>query len=902
MPELKSRLQVALADRYRIEGEIGAGGMATVYLAQDLRHDRRVALKLLRPELSAVIGAERFLAEIKLTANLQHPHILPLFDSGEADGFLFYVMPLVEGESLRGRLDREKQLPVADAIRIATEIASALGYAHRHGVVHRDIKPENILLHDGQALVADFGIALAASKAGGSRMTETGMSLGTPYYMSPEQAMGEREITGRSDIYALGAVLYEMLTGDPPFTGSTAQAIVARVVTESPRPLHAQRHTIPPHIETAVLTALEKLPADRFGTAAEFAEALAGRGNSAVVTAAAPSTGPAATARMPSVAPARASAARWKWAAIGALALLAIVTAAAGWAWTRPKPAAVVNRYSILLRTTETLRPSAIGGNIAISPDGNRVVYVGAADGGTRFWLKEHDKLRPTPIAGTENGLSPFFSPDGSQVGYILNGRTLRIAPLNGGPPVNLTDTLNASGADWGTDGYIYTELQEGLGRIRATGGPIEVLFRLSDEKHEIGAEYPNVMPDGKGLVFRRRLAGQPANDFEIMEMAIPSGTPRQLIRGVYARYVSSGHLLVVTGDGKLLAVPFDPVKRVLTGPAVAVMDGMLRTGPFEVNFGVSSNGTLVYTSGGSAALNSTWWVNRDGTAAQMDSTWDPQGNIGALALAPDGKSLAVTVARGAASDIWVKQLPTGPFSRITFGDTVHFRPSWAADGKSLIYMNDQGSGAGQPTMSRADGTGSPRQLLRSKLQFAQAFETRDGRWMVLRRSFSETGNGDIYAARTGDTTLVPLLTTPAREMSPAVSPDGRWLAYVSDESGQPEVYVRPFPEVATARWQISASGGTLPVWAHNGRELFYLNGRQEMTSLPITPGASFTSGQPRVLFPAAQYILATNAGAYDVSPDDKRFVLTRAATGGGGTELVVVQNWFEELRTRVGK
>ena len=274
MPELLGRLQSALSDRYRLDREIGAGGMATVYLAEDVRHDRRVALKVLRPELAAVIGAERFLAEIKLTANLQHPHILPLFDSGEADGYLFYVMPFVEGETLRDRLTREKQLPVADALRIATEVASALDYAHRHGVVHRDIKPENILLHDGQALVADFGIALAASKASGARMTETGMSLGTPHYMSPEQAMGEREITARSDVYALGAVLYEMLTGDPPFTGRTAQAVVARVVTESPRPLVPQRHTIPPHVEAAVLTALEKLPADRFASAAEFAEAL----------------------------------------------------------------------------------------------------------------------------------------------------------------------------------------------------------------------------------------------------------------------------------------------------------------------------------------------------------------------------------------------------------------------------------------------------------------------------------------------------------------------------------------------------------------------------------------------------------------------------------------------------
>ncbi|HET9040161.1 MAG TPA: serine/threonine-protein kinase, partial [Gemmatimonadales bacterium] len=329
MPELLSRLQVALADRYRIEGEIGAGGMATVYLAQDLRHDRKVALKLLRPELSAVIGAERFLAEIKLTANLQHPHILPLFDSGEADGFLFYVMPFVEGESLRSRLNREKQLPVADAVRIGTEVASALDYAHRHGVVHRDIKPENILIHDGRALVADFGIALAASKAGGNRMTETGMSLGTPHYMSPEQAMGEREITARSDVYALGVVVYEMLTGDPPFGGSTAQAIVARVLTEAPRPILPQRHTIPPHGEAAVLTALEKLPADRFGTAAEFAEALAGRGTVPTLRTTAAAAAGAAAAAKP----------RWDAVKLALLGGLLVAGGAAAWGWLRPAPA-----------------------------------------------------------------------------------------------------------------------------------------------------------------------------------------------------------------------------------------------------------------------------------------------------------------------------------------------------------------------------------------------------------------------------------------------------------------------------------------------------------------------------------------------------------------------------------
>ena len=267
------RLITALADKYRLERELGAGGMATVYLAEDLKHDRKVAIKVLRPELAAVIGAERFLSEIKTTANLQHPHILPLHDSGEADGFLFYVMPYVEGVSLRDRIIREHQLPVDEAVRLAREIAGALDYAHRHGIIHRDIKPENILLHDGSALVADFGIALAVSTAG-TRMTETGMSLGTPHYMSPEQAMGEREITARSDVYALGCITYEMLVGEPPFTGPTAQSIIARVMTEDPRALTGQRKSIPPHVEAAVFTALEKLPADRHATAADFAAAL----------------------------------------------------------------------------------------------------------------------------------------------------------------------------------------------------------------------------------------------------------------------------------------------------------------------------------------------------------------------------------------------------------------------------------------------------------------------------------------------------------------------------------------------------------------------------------------------------------------------------------------------------
>src|SRR5512145_2138165 len=257
----------ALTDRYRIERELGAGGMATVYLAEDLKHDRKVAIKVLKPELAAVLGAERFVQEIKTTAALSHPHILPLFDSGTADAFLFYVMPFIEGETIRNRLNRETQLGIDDAVRIAREVADALDYAHRHGVIHRDIKPENILLHDGRAMVMDFGIALAVSAAAGGRMTETGLSLGTPHYMSPEQATAEKEISGRSDVYSLASVLYEMLTGNPPHTGGSAQQIIMKIIAEPVETVTRYRKSVPPNVAAALDQALEKLPADRFDSA-----------------------------------------------------------------------------------------------------------------------------------------------------------------------------------------------------------------------------------------------------------------------------------------------------------------------------------------------------------------------------------------------------------------------------------------------------------------------------------------------------------------------------------------------------------------------------------------------------------------------------------------------------------
>ncbi len=702
MPELLGRLQSALSDRYRIDREVGAGGMATVYLAEDVRHDRRVALKVLRPELAAVIGAERFLAEIKLTANLQHPHILPLFDSGEADGYLFYVMPFVKGETLRERMNREKQLPVADAIRVTLEVASALDSAHRQGVVHRDIKPENILLHDGAALVADFGIALAASKASGARMTETGMSLGTPHYMSPEQAMGEREITPRSDVYALGAVLYEMLTGEPPFTGSTAQAVVARVLTENPRPLMTQRHTIPRHVEAAVLTALEKLPADRFATAAEFADALKDKAYTSTVSLPA-AAGPAA--------PARAERGRPTGVVVPALgAALAVASAVALWGWLRPAPAPLLTQFSLALRLNQTLQPPLPtgGARLALSPDGRALVYSGPADAGNRLWLRRLDQLDATPLAGTEGAASPFFSPDGQRIGFVKGGTAVRIAPLAGAPTVTLTDKANTTSGDWGDDGYIYFEVDSGFGRMRATGGEIEPVYTIKPDRKEIATEWVHVLPGATGVLFRLRHVGQALSDFEIMAAPLPpGGEARSLVRGVYALYAPTGQLLVVTADGKLIAIPFDPKKLELTGAPIALLEGIgVRAGGFNLDLALARNGTLAYTTGGTLGSRRAVWVSREGTATPVDPGWDPQGVIESARLSPDGKALAVGLSRDGRRDIWVKQLPEGPFSRITFGDTSSVRPSWSADGREVLYVNDRsGSGVGPAYAHRADGT-----------------------------------------------------------------------------------------------------------------------------------------------------------------------------------------------------
>jgi len=547
MNEPPARLVSALEDRYLVERELGEGGMATVYLAHDRRHDRRVALKVLRPELAAVVGAERFLAEIRTTANLQHPHILPLFDSGEADSFLFYVMPYVEGETLRERIDREKQLPMEEAVRIATAVAGALDHAHRHGIIHRDIKPANILIQDGEPVVADFGIALAVGAAGGGRLTETGLSLGTPYYMSPEQAMGDHAIGPATDVYALGCVLHEMLVGEPPYLGKTAQAVLGKIIAGEAVSPARQRPSMPAHVDAAIRRALEKLPADRFASAQDLARALADP----------------AFRHGEAAASGRGAPARWKLATAGGWAAFAVTLAVAAARAALADPEAErVARFAVALGEDAALVGSQ-GVNLALSPDGSRIVYAGPAESsGTRLWQRPLSQLEPQPLPGSEGARNPVFSPDGASVAFSSGG-ALKTLPLAGGPAFTVVaeGVPDAGGGiDWGEDGMLYFNTEGALHRVPSTGGSP---LRLTTPEPSTAHAWVEVVPGG-GLVFTI-VRGAPDSSL-IATVGREGGEPRVLLRGAMARYAPSGHLAYAAGDGTLMAAPFSARRMRVTG------------------------------------------------------------------------------------------------------------------------------------------------------------------------------------------------------------------------------------------------------------------------------------------------------------------------------------------------
>ena len=874
-------LVAALADRYRIERELGSGGMATVYLAQDLRHDRKVAIKILRPELAAVIGAARFLVEIKTTANLQHPHILSLHDSGEVEGTVFYVMPYVAGESLRDRLTRDKQLPVNEALLIATEVADALEYAHRHGVIHRDIKPENILLQGGHALVADFGIALAAARTeGGSRMTETGMSLGTPHYMSPEQAMGEREITAKTDVYALGCVLYEMLTAEPPFTGATAQAIVARVMTEEPRSLTMQRRTIPRHVDAAVRVALSKVPADRFASAKAFAEALAD-----------PRFGETGNVEV------AGSGGRRRFAVTaGAAAGLAVAALAGGYLLGRagaPEAAAEPLQFTIELPDSITQVNRCCGRAHVLSPDGSTLIYVGIRGSRGALWRRSLDRLDSEVIPGTEEASIPFMSPDGQWLGFEAGGKLKKLA-LSGGPATPIATAQQVSGASWGEGDVIVFARDARLWTVPASGGePKPLTTPDSGTAHR----YPFMLPGGKAALFTMRPREGALDALRIGVIDLGSGKVDTLGFGVRAEY-ADGYLVFSGADHTLLVQPFDLERRQTTGPAVALLGSLALHGGVNHEFSFSDNGWLTYQPGRGTASGEVLRAVGPGTQRIISLPGRENANFEEPAFSPDGGRLAIGVipTGGAATDLdlWLFDLKGGTLNRLTVGGGG--APVWSRDGRRIAYAVQGRKETRDGIYVRAaDQTGTPELVLPGSNIYPASWLP-DGRSLLFGATFRPETRHDIGIITLGDSVPRWLVSTGADEVHPQLSPDGRWLAYRSGQGGMGEVYVKPMVGEG-APVQVSADGGGSPRWSHDGKSLYYLvPGAIEAAA--VAPGPGFAVASRRKVVDIGSPDLNTATVNWALFPDGKEFLFIDVGQLGA-PRIVLVKNWLELVRSK---
>ena len=882
MFEPPDRLKAALADRYALERKLGEGGMATVYLADDLKHGRKVALKVLKPELAAVLGAERFLAEIKTTANLQHPNILPLFDSGEADGFLYYVMPYIEGETLRDRIDRERQLPVDEALGIATAVAHALHTAHEAGVVHRDIKPGNILLSRGQPLVADFGIAIAVSAGGGGRLTETGLSLGTPYYMSPEQATGDQSIGPASDTFALACVLYEMLVGEPPYPGATAQAVLGKIIQGVPVSATAVRKTIPLNVDAAIRRALEKLPADRFTSAHAFARALADPGF-----------------RHGDAGPAEAAGPRSRtlrvWAT-GATTVALGLAVALAWISTRPEAPRPVERFADpLLAQDMTTRTGTSG--YTLSPDGRMLVYRSNPGGGQILKVRRWEELAATDVRETPTAGDPTVSPDGRELAFTV-GNEVRALAFDGGP---VRPLAKGSEPEFGPDGYVYfTTPEGGTARVPSVGGAVDVVSTLGPEETE--HEVTHVLPGGRWAL----LTVSSASGEEVQALDLRTGARTSLAFGIEGRYAPSGHLVFRSGTS-LMAARFDPKSGRVLGTPVSVLDGVDA-------WTMADDGKLFYTlaAGGDEGRYVPSWLTAAGLEP-VDEAWtvDP-GNAPPPrpAVSPDGARVAIRHNGTDRFDIWVKELPAGAFSRVTADATLDDYPRWRPGTSEISYISER-SGKKAIWSVRADGAGQSVMLVEPSLDVEALEWTPDGTTLLLQLRNRE-GNSDIAAFRPGaDTVVTPLFDSPDNEGGPVVSPDGRWIAYHSNQTGRTQVYLHPYPDVTSGRRQVSVDGGHNPLWSGDGRSLYFVNGGAggvQFMRVGIDDGGA-PLGRPEALLTQSGLVASSATGwVYDRSPDDRFLVLARLGTveratdSAGGPRVVLVNNFFEELRRIVPK
>ncbi len=877
MTTIQARLATAIADRYRVERELGAGGMATVYLAHDLKHERDVAIKVLHPDLGAALGAERFLAEIKTTAKLQHPHILPLLDSGAADGLLYYVMPYVRGETLRARLTGEGQLPVDEAVRIARETASALEHAHGQGIVHRDIKPENILLQDGAALVADFGIALAVQSAGGARMTQTGLSLGTPQYMSPEQATGERIIDARSDVYALGAVTYEMLVGEPPFTGPTVQAVVARLLSEAPRSITAQRKAVPPHVDAAVMRALEKLPADRFAHAATFAAALE-----------------ASSGAQLSVAPHARATTRRRLFTSAIIAVVAVGCAFAGWRFGQQSSSADADDRRVVADLTMDANIRSVssvrGIGVEFSPNGRLVGSVGLDSNGISVVRLRDLSSDSSRIVDGSQGVSGFtFSPDSKSLAFLGEGGAFRRVPVEGGPSTEIAapNPFNTS-LHWGADDWVYfTQNNGALSRVRATGGTVESLTSLDSARREFSHWSPYLLPGGKSLLFFSYAFPADSSRVEIVDVA--THRRQTLVRNAFfPRYMAGGYLTFMR-EGVVMAVRFDAGTGRVDGTPVPVLTNVASEQSLGTSaYAMSNDGTLVYQRKSDVDVPQlVREIGRDGRDGELLTA---SGRWAEPRVSPDGRYVALTQL-GRTMQIWIFDRTRRVSTQLTRGVGASFSPNWSPDGRSLVHIAETPvydvvrtplDGSAVDTLLRTAADKVPTSVGADGRAFA--FSTR-GQVFVQSgndapRGFALNGNGRVHAA---------------------ISPDGKWIAYTERTTARgTEVFVQSM--TGPARRQVSSGGGVQARWTKGGRELVY-------RTLDAVLAASFdpSTGEPGIpveLFrrPIAGQLYNGSTIGFDVSPDGQRFFLIIPQDDARPSTMVLVLNWRRDLERILGR
>ncbi len=869
---------------YEILGPLGAGGMGEVYSALDTRLDRRVAVKILPEHLAAAPDIRaRFEREAKAVSSLNHPNICTLHDVGHQDGVDFLVMELLEGETLAVRLERGP-LPPAELLRIALQITDALVKAHRQGLVHRDLKPANIMVTKGGAKLLDFGLARPAGMGptpGGLSQTPTvsraltaeGAIVGTFQYMAPEQLEGA-EADARSDLWALGVTLYEMATGKRAFEGRTQASLISAIMKDEPRPVAELQPVSPPGLERLIRQCMAKDPEERIQTAHDVKlqlEWIAEGGSQAGVPA------PVAAHRRRRERTLIVAAAVAGLAAVSAVAWILLHPAA--------RPAAVQFQFD---------PPSSIQSVDAprVSPDGRYIAF-NATDstGVTRIWLRALGALQPHPIPGTEGTTRPFWSPDSRYLGFVAGGK-LKKVQVTGGPPIVLADTPSGSDGTWSKDDVILFDGRDAdpLLRVSAGGGvPVPEMARDS-VAGEIAVGWPEFLPDGRQYLFLSIGAKS------VLKLGrLGSKTTRELFPcDSRVQYVDPGFLLFSRG-GTLVAQPFDPRAGKVIGDPIPVAEQVITNAVGGADFSSSTNGVLAYATR-SGLLGRLVALDR---AGRQMGTLSGDADMLHPALSPDGRRVALRIRdlQATTRDIWVTDLARRVSSRLTFGARNENYPLWSPDGNRVLYYADAADAQGL-TVQPASGAGRSELLLPTTFEVVATDWTRDGRFVVYETPAGPNRQDVWLLPLAGDRKPVPFLTGPYDESQARVSPDGRWLAYTSDESGRPEVYVQSFPEPG-GKWQISTRGGSDPAWRADSRELFYISSDQQMMAMPVTAAPALEVVVPQVLFPIRVLQPVGPRNHYDVSRDGQTFYVVAPLQGGSVGTTTVVVNWPESIQRR---